>query len=98
MADQPALSHNPTSIAGAALTTISAVLFIVYVVLEAFGLIVSPYAGLLGYLLVPALFVLGPEAGYPLARRENLSVLFVSRAQDQFVTRGTGQFADSGTH
>jgi hypothetical protein len=59
VADQPALSHNPTSIAGAALTTISAVLFIVYVVLEAFGLIISPYAGLLGYLLVPAVFVVG---------------------------------------
>ncbi len=56
---EPALSRNPVSIAGAALTTISAALFVVYLTLEAFGVFASPYIGLVGYLLIPALFVVG---------------------------------------
>jgi thiamine biosynthesis lipoprotein len=47
--------------------------------------------------IATALFVLGSEAGYPLAQRQNLSVLFVSRVKDRFVTRGTGVFADSSS-
>ncbi len=58
MAD-PRLARNPLSIAGALITTISALAFVVYVLLESFGLLASPYAGLLGYVLVPAVFVLG---------------------------------------
>lgn len=37
-----------------------------------------------------ALFVLGPEAGFELAKRLNLSALFVSRAKEEFITRSTG--------
>lgn len=53
------LSRNPLSIAGAALTSLAAVAFLVYVTLEAFELIPGPYAGLIGYLFLPALFVMG---------------------------------------
>ena len=59
MADQPALARNPVSIAGAWLTTAGAVAFITYIVLDSFGLIFSPYSGLLGYVLVPVIFVAG---------------------------------------
>ena len=57
--DEPALTRNPISIAGAAITTASAVAFIVYLLLDSFGWIVGPYGGLLGYLLAPAVFLFG---------------------------------------
>jgi nitrate/TMAO reductase-like tetraheme cytochrome c subunit len=50
---------NPLSLAGAALTTASALAFITFYVIEALGLIENPYAGIIGYVLFPALFVLG---------------------------------------
>lgn len=53
------LARNPLSIAGALITTISALAFLIFVVLEAFDLLASPYAGLLGYVLIPALFLFG---------------------------------------
>jgi len=53
------LTRNPLSIAGAALTTVSAVAFLVYVLLETFELLAGQYSGLFGYLFVPAMFVLG---------------------------------------
>lgn len=53
------LSSNPLSIAGAALTTLSAVLFLLFVLLEAFGLLHGPYAGLIGYVLLPLIFLVG---------------------------------------
>ena len=59
MADQPALTRNPISIAGAWLTTASAIAFITYYLLDVFRLIHSPYSGLLGFVLLPALFVAG---------------------------------------
>jgi len=55
----PSLSRNPTSLAGAGLTTVSAAAFLVFVALEWFGLIISPYAGLIGYVLIPLFFVIG---------------------------------------
>jgi hypothetical protein len=55
----PATSRNPTTLAGVALTTASALAFIVYYVVETLGYIINPYAGLFGFILVPALFVLG---------------------------------------
>src|ERR1041385_960631 len=58
MAD-PSLSRNPTSLAGATLTTASAVAFIAYIALESFGLLLSPYAGLIGYFVIPLVFVVG---------------------------------------
>jgi hypothetical protein len=51
------LARNPLSIAGAAITTIAALAFAIFVALEAFGLLLSPYSGLLGYVLVPAVFL-----------------------------------------
>jgi hypothetical protein len=59
MADQPALARNPISIAGAWLTTAGAVAFITYYILDVLGLIRSPYSGLLGFILLPAIFVVG---------------------------------------
>jgi hypothetical protein len=55
----PALARNPISIAGAWLTTAGAVAFITYVAIEAFGLIHSPYSGLLGFVAIPAIFAFG---------------------------------------
>jgi hypothetical protein len=55
----PATVRNPISLLGVALTTASALIFLAYVVAEAFGLVASPYGGLFGFVLVPALFVLG---------------------------------------
>ena len=53
------LTRNPLSIAGAVITTISALAFLLFVALEAFDLLKSPYAGLLGYVLVPGAFLVG---------------------------------------
>jgi nitrate/TMAO reductase-like tetraheme cytochrome c subunit len=46
-------------VAGALLTTVSAVVFIALVVAAAFGLFENPYAGLVVFVIVPALFLLG---------------------------------------
>ena len=51
--------RNPVSIAGAWLTTLSVFAFVAFVALEQFGLLASPYAGLFGFMVVPAFFVLG---------------------------------------
>ncbi len=56
---QPSLVRNPWSILGAWLTTLAAFAFIGFIVLEWFGLLVSPYAGLLGFVAIPAVFLLG---------------------------------------
>ena len=56
---QPRLSRNPVSIAGVWLTTLSAFGFLVYIIVEWFGLVTSPYAGLFGFVAVPAAFLTG---------------------------------------
>jgi NapC/NirT cytochrome c family, N-terminal region len=56
---EPHLARNPWSIAGVWLTTIGAVAFIAYYVAEALELFASPYAGLLGFVLLPAIFLVG---------------------------------------
>ncbi len=56
---EPSLARNPWSIAGAWLTTVSGVAFIAYYVAEELGLLASPYSGLLGFVAIPALFVVG---------------------------------------
>lgn len=58
-AGPPASGRNPLTLFGVALTTASAIAFIAYYVVEALGLIEGPYAGLFGFFLIPALFVLG---------------------------------------
>jgi nitrate/TMAO reductase-like tetraheme cytochrome c subunit len=53
------LSRNPISIAGAWITTLSVCAFVTYLALDQFGLLASPYAGLFGFMVVPAFFVVG---------------------------------------
>jgi nitrate/TMAO reductase-like tetraheme cytochrome c subunit len=55
----PPLSRNPVSILGAWITTLAAFAFLTFYALEAFALVASPYAGLVGFVAVPALFLLG---------------------------------------
>jgi hypothetical protein len=59
MSKRSAFASHPVAIAGVLLTTISAVLFIAAVAAELLGLIRTPYGGLVVYLFIPALFVLG---------------------------------------
>ena len=53
------LTRNPVSAFGAWLTTLSALAFIAYYIAEAFGLFASPYSGLIGFVVLPACFILG---------------------------------------
>ena len=55
----PPVVRNPVSVAGAWLTTLAAFAFLGYLAAEAFGLLESPYSGLLGFVVVPAMFVAG---------------------------------------
>jgi hypothetical protein len=59
MPTRPVLSSHPVAIAGVLLTTVCAVLFISAFVAEMLGLIQNPYGGLIVYVFIPALFVLG---------------------------------------
>ena len=53
------LIRSPISIAGMVLTTISAVVFIVVLLGDLFGLHTNPYLGIVFFILLPSLFVLG---------------------------------------
>ena len=53
------MSRNPISIAGVWITTLSVCAFATYLVMDQFGLLASPYAGLFGFMVVPAFFALG---------------------------------------
>jgi hypothetical protein len=53
------LIRSPLSVAGMVLTTISAVLFLVVFLADLFGLHTNPYIGVVFFLLLPAVFVLG---------------------------------------
>jgi hypothetical protein len=53
------LIRSPISVAGMVLTTISAVLFVVVFLADVFGFHTNPYIGIVFFLLLPALFVLG---------------------------------------
>src|SRR4029434_10543576 len=59
MARDVRLIRSPISIAGMVLTTISAVVFIVVLLGDLFGLHTNPYLGIVFFLILPALFVLG---------------------------------------
>ena len=59
MPSRTVLLRHPVAIAGILLTTISAMLFVVLVVALFAGLFENPYAGVLVFVGVPALFVLG---------------------------------------
>jgi hypothetical protein len=54
-----ALLRHPLSIAGALITTASAVVFIALLIAELTGMLDNPYAGLVVFVAIPALFVLG---------------------------------------
>ena len=59
MASRATLIRHPLAIAGALLATVSAVAFITLVAAVLAGLFENPYAGLVVFVFVPALFVLG---------------------------------------
>jgi hypothetical protein len=50
---------HPLTLAGALVTTISAVLFLVFLLLAGVGVHTSPYLGIVTFVALPALFVLG---------------------------------------
>jgi hypothetical protein len=54
-----ALVRHPLSVVGAVIATVSGVLFIVFVIAVVAGLFDNPYAGLLLFVAVPTLFILG---------------------------------------
>ena len=53
------ITRNPLGMAGAVVTTVSAVLFLTLFVLDAVGYHGGPYIGILAFLIIPGLFVLG---------------------------------------
>ena len=57
--DLPSATRNPISLIGAAITTSMAVVFLVLFALEMAGQLKNPYIGLLVYVAVPVVFVLG---------------------------------------
>jgi Cytochrome c7 and related cytochrome c len=59
MARDVRLIRSPVSIAGMVLTTISAALFIVVFLADLFGFHTNPYIGILFFLVLPALFLIG---------------------------------------
>lgn len=54
-----ALTRDPISLTGAAITTASAVVFFTLFVVETIGNTGGPYTGILTFLILPAIFVLG---------------------------------------
>jgi len=54
-----AITRHPLGLLGAAITTGSAATFFMFYGLESVGLIRSPYIGILAYLVVPAVFMVG---------------------------------------
>jgi hypothetical protein len=70
------LIRSPISVAGMVLTTISAVLFLIVFLADLFGLHTNPYIGIVFFLLLPALFLVGLTlipVGAWLARRRRLA-------------------------
>lgn len=55
----PARARNPISVIGVGLTTAGAVAFLTYFVADSLGLIENPYAGIFGYVALPAVFGAG---------------------------------------
>src|SRR3954470_7878983 len=59
MAHDVRLIRTPISIAGMVLTTISATLFLVVFLADLFGLHTNPYVGIVFFLVLPAIFLVG---------------------------------------
>ena len=73
-----AVTRSAISMAGAALTSVSAVVFLIFVALDALSVFRNPYIGLLIYLALPTGFLLGllliPLGNWRLRRRERAGV------------------------
>ncbi len=54
-----AVTRSPLGLLGAALTTASAVLFLSLFLIESVGVRGGPYLGILTFMVLPAVFVLG---------------------------------------
>jgi hypothetical protein len=59
MATDIRLIRSPISVTGMVLTTISAVLFLVVFLADLFGLHTNPYIGIVFFLILPGLFIIG---------------------------------------
>jgi hypothetical protein len=59
MTNRPALLRHPLSLLGAVLTTTAGVLFITVFMLELFGWHANPYMGIVIFLILPGVFLLG---------------------------------------
>jgi hypothetical protein len=59
MSERPRSAWHPLSIAGALLTTAAAALFITLIGAGLLGMLTNPYAGVVVFVLTPAVFVLG---------------------------------------
>lgn len=65
-------ANNPITIAGVVLTTLSAIMMIVFMIVDVSGGFPNPYVGLLAYVTLPALFVIGLlEIPVGMLRRRN---------------------------
>ncbi len=62
--DLPSAARNPLSLIGVAIATAMAVLFLVLLALELGGQLVNPYLGLLLFVAVPAVFLIGLLIGH----------------------------------
>ena len=58
LSDRAALRH-PVTIAGVVIATVGAVAFLTMVAADLFGMFTNPYAGLVIFIVVPAVFVFG---------------------------------------
>src|SRR5687768_5745402 len=58
ISDRASLRH-PVTLAGVVITTVSAVAFLTLLAADMFGMFANPYAGLVIFIAVPALFVFG---------------------------------------
>lgn len=58
-ADRAALLRHPLAMAGVAITTASAVVFVALATAMGLGLLVNPYAGLMVFVALPAVFLMG---------------------------------------
>jgi len=73
VSSRAALARHPLAIAGVVITTVTAVVFLALAIAMAVGLLENPYAGLVVFVGLPALFVLGLlliPAGMWLQRRK----------------------------
>ena len=59
MASRRVLVRHPLAIAGVIVTTASAVVFVTLVIAELLGMLTNPYAGLVVFVAIPAVFVMG---------------------------------------